>query len=878
MKHVKPLLIFCVVMLSMTANAQTPLQTSFETTQSYNTGNLAGQNGWTSTAGTVVVSTAKAKTGTQSVNMSANNATLKADYVAYSGSVPGITGEVYADMWFNPSSFTTKGIAVNGYDLYASSEKRVFVVEFTTDNKIKAYNGSTGSNVGTWTANQWVRVSVKIDFAAQKYQVAINGIVFATDFNFRETYTPTASGTRAAGVRELHSLRFNHTADATTATSDMAVDDIYVSTNPISDVSFGASSTTRTITVTQPAYGTITLNPSTGPYNVNQSVTATLSLPGGYINNGWTGDLSGTGLTNTFTVLNNMAFSANVDIDASNPPPKYKITINPPVNATITLSPYTSDSMYYKETSVTATVAYEACYQFNGWTGDLSGPQTSKTFSVQNNMTIGVTTSLNTTAAIKRTVSTVTEFKNALAAMNPGDTVEVNDGTYNLSSLSITRSGCELKPILVIAKNQGQAILNGATALSFKKLKYFTWKGFAFQSTGIGTGIKMENCNKVRITGNSFAYTETASCVWILIGDVFASPDPPISGRNRIDHNSFIGKTQPGNFIRFDGNIDQITRYDTVDHNLFKNNGPRVDNGQESIRIGVSTLSHSSAYSIIEYNLFEDCDGDPEIISVKSSDNTIRFNTFVRCLGTVCLRQGFRTVVEGNYFFGDNKTAVFNGGTIGAGGLRIYAKDHKIFNNYFQGLTGVKWDAAITLTNGDVTNSSTSTSDHYLPENNQIVFNTLVNNASDIEVGFPNGGSYPLAPINNLIANNIVVNNANPIIKSYSSTSLAGVSFSNNMMKPTGSSSIGISTTAAQVINADPLLLQPVCVDQGSPCNLSNAHNVYRLSASSPAIDAATGSFGFVTRDFEQRARTGAKDIGAHEFNGRFCSIGRSTG
>lgn len=863
---------FSVLMLLLVsispAIAQTALQTSFEA-PTYNTGTLTAQNGWTVTSGSVVVNTTKAKTGTQSIQLTAANTALLSNYVAYSGSVPGITGEVYADMWVNPTSFATNNFGINGYDLYGSSQKRVFVIEFTTAGQIRAFNGSSSSgiNLGTWTANQWVRISVKVDFTTEKYKVAVNGTVYATELSFRETYTPTANGTRQANIKEFHSLRFNHLADATIATTDVSVDDIYIGATPIADISFGPSSNTRTITVTQPAYGSIALSPASGPYIVGQSVIATLTLPQGYMNNGWTGDLTGTSLVQNFTVTTNMAFSANVGIDASNPPPQYTVTINQPTNGTIKLSPVAAGNVYYKETVVTATVTNEACYNFNGWTGDLSGTQTSKTFTVQGNTAIGASIVLNTTPSVKRTVGTVTEFKNALAAMNPGDTVEVNDGSYSLSSLTINRSGCELKPIVITAKNQGQAILNGNTALVLDGVKNVTIKGFSFEAANIGTGIKILNSSRVRITRNSFHITETASCNWVYIGDTFGSTDSLKSGNNKVDYNVFDGKTQPGKYIVLDGNIDQQSRHDTISYNLFKNNGPRVDNEKESIRVGVSTLTRSSGYTVIEYNRFVDCDGDPEIVSLKSCDNIVRYNTFVRCLGTLSLRQGFRNTAEGNYFFGEGKTAIFNGSLIGCGGIRVYGKDHKIINNYFHGLTGYKWDAAITITNGNVLNNTTSNSEHNIPENLIVAFNTLNNNFSNIEIGFDNGGDYNKAPVNCLLANNIVIDSTAPMVKSYSSASLAGVSFSNNIMYPTGTSSIGISKPASDINQVNPLLVQPACTDVNGICTDQLAYKVFRLSASSPAINAATGDYSFIAADFDAQSRTGIKDVGSDEFN-----------
>ena len=66
-------------------------------------------------------------------------------------------------------------------------------------------------------------------------------------------------------------------------------------------------------------------------------------------------------------------------------------------------------------------------------------------------------------------------------------------------------------------------------------------------------------------------------------------------------------------------------------------------------------MSLSSGYTIVEHNLFEDCDGDPEIVSIKSSDNIIRHNTFRGSYGTLSLRHGNRNKLESNYFFGNGK-------------------------------------------------------------------------------------------------------------------------------------------------------------------------------------------------------------------------------
>lgn len=857
--------------LQLSSMAQTAIKTSFEA-PIYILGNVNGQDLWTVVPGNATINSTKSKTGTNGLKFSNVTSALLANYNAYTGSVTGIRDVFYTDMWINPVSFATKGIQIIAYDQYSSSAKRIYVIELTVDKKIKVATGSssTDTELGTWTQDNWFRLSIRTDLALGKFQVAINGVLNASEFSLRESYVPTASGTRAASVKEFHSLRINHTTDIQVASSDFTIDDIYIGKNPIPDVSFLSSPTARIINIEQPSYGSISLNPSQASYQVNDQVTATLTLPQGYKNSGWTGDLSGTELVKTFNITNNMVVGANVTVDNTAPPAEYTVTLIQPANGTITLSPAPTNGKYLSETTVTATITTESCYQFNGWAGNLSGTQVSKTFVVGSDMSISADVAINSTPGITRNVTTVTEFKAALAAMNPGDVILVEDGSYDLSSLTINRSACPNRPIVIKAKNQGQAILNGATALVLESLQYVTLEGFSFRSANVGTGIKMINCSRVRITKNSFSLDETLinTCNWINIGDTYGSTAPLRSSHNRIDYNLFENKVKSGKFILIDGNINQQSQHDTIAYNIFRNNGPRAENEKEPIRIGVSALSQSNGYTVVEYNLFEDCDGDPEIVSVKSCSNTVRYNTFRRSLGTVCLRQGNNSIVEGNYFFGEGKTASYtneNGNTsiIGAGGVRVYGKNHKIFNNYFSGLTGSVFDAAITITNGDAYNvaNPTDLAKHYVPEDIEVVFNTFVNNKSNIEIGY----KYDKAPINCLIANNIVKENATQIITSYSAESLAGVSFSNNIMYPTGTATIGITASNTQIKNIDPLLEQPVC--NGTDCQQQKAYEVLRLSASSPAINTSTGTFIYAATDYEKQNRIGIADIGADEYD-----------
>ncbi len=842
-------------------SAQTLINTSFEITDNYSVGSVHNKNKWTVTAGSgeIVSNPDYVSEGTQALKLSSNSTALQADHISYSSNTTALGGDVYLDFRINLKALPSVNFGITGYDL-GTLTNRSFMMEFQPSGKIKLYDGSSGwSTQPLYTANTWKRISIKIDHSGTRCQYAIDGVVINKLFSFREIKT-------GATTFDFHSLRFSMDS----GTSDVAIDNLYIGSSPIAGINFQSSSTDRSITVTQPAYGSISLSPAKSVYQLNDQVSASVTVPEHYVFTGWTGDVSGTENPVTFTVSKNMTLGANVIIDTNNPPAQSVITITQPVGGTITLSP--SQTNYYNGSAVKATLTLQSGYQFEGWTGSLSGTTNPTTFVINQNMNIGATVSEIQVSSTKRVVSTVTQFKDALAAMNPGDTVLVLDGSYNLGGVKVTRGGSGLKPIVIMSKNQHAAKITGASSFSLSAVSYVIFSGFEFNLEPVSTIFKMEGCSFVRITRNKFQMknlSDTQTSKWITVGEVWEN-EVCNSHHNRIDHNLFDGKYDQGAWVIIDGShgtVPAISQHDLIDHNIFRNNTPRVTNEKETIRLGVSDLSHKDAFTVVEYNLFEDCDGDPEIVSVKSNCDTVRNNTFRRCLGTISLRQGNNSVVTGNYMFGEGKTAVFESSTIGCGGVRVYGLNHKIYNNYFEGLTGNKWDAACTLTNGDVTNTSTSLSSHFLPENIVFTNNTLINNVSNIEIGFNNNGEYGKAPINCKIANNIVISNVNPVVKYYSTASLAGVNFENNIIYPTGTSTLGIEGTSESQINAiDPQL---VLTDYRIPVlttSFKTPFSVYKLSPSSPAINKSAG-YEFVTTDFENQPVSGLRDIGADEFN-----------
>ena len=160
----------------------------------------------------------------------------------------------------------------------------------------------------------------------------------------------------------------------------LQLNNLYIGSTPISDISFQASSTEKTILVTQPAYGTISLSPLKSVYQLNDQVTASISVPEHYVFSSWTGDITGNENPKTFTVDKNYSIGATVIIDENNPPSSSIISINQPIGGTITLTP--SQTSYYNGTSVKATLNLQSGYQFEGWSGSLSGTSNPITFTI----------------------------------------------------------------------------------------------------------------------------------------------------------------------------------------------------------------------------------------------------------------------------------------------------------------------------------------------------------------------------------------------------------------------------------------------------------------------------------------------------------------
>ena len=99
--------------------------------------------------------------------------------------------------------------------------------------------------------------------------------------------------------------------------------------------------------------------------------------------------------------------------------------------------------------------------------------------------------------------------------------------------------------------------------------------------------------------------------------------------RPRVDHCEFVGIRGRGITVKPGGGK---VRNPLIDRNDFRDFvGPAGGDAFEAVQLGVGEEdSDTPLRATLQYNLFEGLRVDPETVAVRSSGNTVRFNTLVR--------------------------------------------------------------------------------------------------------------------------------------------------------------------------------------------------------------------------------------------------------
>ncbi|MXZ11739.1 MAG: hypothetical protein F4Y79_20160 [Gemmatimonadetes bacterium] len=333
-------------------------------------------------------------------------------------------------------------------------------------------------------------------------------------------------------------------------------------------------------------------------------------------------------------------------------------------------------------------------------------------------------------------IMTLSDLEHRVSDARPGDTITLDDGVYDGDVCELVAKGSAAYPITIQAKNIGKAVIQGPISI---KGDYINLVGLRFEKKGSieirGTGCRISRC----------VMTDVQVSSWIQV--------LPESQQIEIDYCRFENKTNNSDHEgdRFDNRqlMRLIVRNQGEKHHIHHNyfvDVPegKLDNGYETLQL----ITEGNPWdpepghcgTLIEYNLFERCNGEGEIISVKSNGNLLRRNTFRDCRGGLWLRHGDDNVVSENFFFGEGERR--------AGGVLVQGTDQVVVNNLFRSLNAF----GVVMMDG-------ASDDLYVrTERALVAFNTFVGCSSALVVGknhsrYPNG----TVPKDCVIANNAFV-------------------------------------------------------------------------------------------------------------------------
>lgn len=383
------------------------------------------------------------------------------------------------------------------------------------------------------------------------------------------------------------------------------------------------------------------------------------------------------------------------------------------------------------------------------------------------------------------------------SSLNAGDTVILADGVYTSDSrirFSPTTATAD-NPITFRAATPGGVVFTGGLKMDIGGdhviIDGFHWKGGYGASNFIqfrdGTDYanfsKIQNCaiDGLSIDPDDAADDQLNNSItkhrWIVLYGTY----------NTVTNCSFMNKESAGALILVELYYNaQSNSCATVGHTISNNyfyKYAKIDSSlsnsgdSETIRIGSSNNQNVHSNTTVINNYFVEADGENEIITNKSKNNSFINNTFRRCRGSLVLRHGSNATVDRNYFLGENVD--------GTGGIRITDSDHTITNNYIQDCITVvsqaKWNNGITFIGGSanaaVDCTSSDTSNGYQKSNNiTISNNSIVNTNAPLFFNIDKGSNDVTGSLtNNLIYFSSGNSNISDVISGDDNTSYSSI-------------------------------------------------------------------------------------------------------
>ena len=360
-------------------------------------------------------------------------------------------------------------------------------------------------------------------------------------------------------------------------------------------------------------------------------------------------------------------------------------------------------------------------------------------------------------------VTNIDELNKAIDSCKAGDQIILANGIWKDVQIKFRGKGTIDNPITIKAETTGKVTIEGESYLKFGG-EYLVVEGLYFKNgfspSNAVIDFKISSKDKPDEISNNCKVT---NCV---IED-FNKPKRDKSdlwvqfwGRHNMLSNCYIaGKTNRGPTVRVSiAGIESINNYHQIVNNHF---GPRPVKGGpsgETIQLGDSYTSMSPSHTMVANNLFEECNGEVEVISSKTNFNIFKNNAFYKSEGSLVTRHGNYSMIDGNYFIGDGENENY-------GGIRIINTGHWVVNNYFYGLKGKSFRSPLAVMNG----IPKSPLNRYNQVTDVVVaYNTYVNCSSPWQFGvgtniaqakvLPKSEIRSARAIRTTVANNIIYN------------------------------------------------------------------------------------------------------------------------
>lgn len=371
------------------------------------------------------------------------------------------------------------------------------------------------------------------------------------------------------------------------------------------------------------------------------------------------------------------------------------------------------------------------------------------------------------------TVKNIDELNKANKEAQPGDIIILQNGTWNDVVIKLTCNGTKEAPIQFKAQTNGKVVISGQSSLRVGG-NYLVVEGLYFTNGYAGKdpvfsfrASKDQLANNSRITNCTIENFNNPQRMdennWVLF----------YGKNNQLDHCSFVGKTNMGVLLAVILDDDRSREnYHSINHNYFGERVPLGSNGGEIIRVGVSQHCQFNSNTQILNNFFEYCDGETEIVSIKSGSNVIKDNVFKESQGSVVLRHGDNNLVSNNYFLGNDKKAT--------GGVRVINKGQQVLSNVFYKCRGVDFRSPLAIMNG-IPNSPAH---RYVQVTDATIKDNVFYECSPITLGEGSDTERTLPPAGVVFERNNFYNTRDSIIyKVYDD--ISGIKFVNNGVSKT---------------------------------------------------------------------------------------------